>query len=104
MFDIVIAEANKAKAQKVKKVNVVIGEMTGVVEDCVQFYFELLGKDTIAEGAIVSFQKVPVEAKCRNCDKTFTPKEFDWSCPHCHNTNIEIKTGNELYLDSIEEE
>jgi len=104
LLDLVLDEANKAKAAKVKKISLVIGEMSGIVDDCVQFYFELISKDTIANEATLSFKKVPVEAHCRNCGEVFTPKEFDWSCPHCHNTSIEIKTGNELYVESIEVE
>ena len=104
IFDIVLNEANKAKAEKVIKVNLVIGKMTGIVDDCVQFYFELLSKDTIAEEATLCFKKVSVEAYCRDCGKVFTAQELDWSCPNCHSINIEIKTGNELYVDSIEVE
>ncbi len=104
MFNLVLDEANKAKAKKVKKVNLVIGEMSGVVDDCVQFYFELFSKDTIAEKAELSFKKVPIQAQCKDCGEVFVLKEFDWACPRCHNSNIEIKTGNELYIDSIEVE
>jgi len=104
MVDLVLDEARKAEAARVKKISLVIGEMSGIVDDCVQFYFELISKDTIASEATLSFKKVPVEAHCRNCGEVFTPEEFDWSCPRCHNTSIEIKTGNELYVESIEVE
>lgn len=104
MFNLVIDEANKAKASKVKKVNLVIGEMTGVVNDSVQFYFELISKGSIAEGAVLSFKREPIQVKCRNCGETFIPEEFDWSCPRCHNSNVDLKTGNELFVDSIEVE
>ena len=44
MFELVLEQAEKAKAKKVDKINLVIGEMTGVVGDCVQFYFNFLSQ------------------------------------------------------------
>ena len=66
MLEIVLQQAEKAKAKKVTKINLIIGEMTGVVSDSVQFYLDILTKDTIAEGAQVSFTLVPSQGKCRN--------------------------------------
>ena len=77
LFDIVLEQADKAGADKVEKINLVIGEMTGVVSDCVQFYFEFISKGTLAEGAALSFTMVPPKAQCRGCDKLFELKEFD---------------------------
>jgi hydrogenase nickel incorporation protein HypA/HybF len=104
MLDLVLEEAKKSGAERVGKVNLVIGDMSGVVDESVKFYFEFLSKDTIAEGATLAFQRVPTQARCRNCGELFTPKEFDWSCPSCHNSQMEITAGNELYIESIEVE
>ena len=102
MLDLVLEEAKKAGAERVGKINLVIGEMSGIVDECVKFYFEFLSKDTIANGAILSFKNVPIQARCRNCGELFTPEEFDWSCPKCQDSRAEIVAGNELYLESIE--
>jgi hydrogenase nickel incorporation protein HypA/HybF len=102
MFDIVLKYAQQAQAKKVVKINLVIGEMTGVVSDCVQFYLDLLSKDTIAEGAMVSVTMVPPEAKCRNCHQTFEVKQFDWTCTHCGASSLDIVAGKELFVESIE--
>ena len=104
MLDLVLEEAKKVKAEKVEKINLVIGEMSGAVDECVEFYFGFLSRDTIANGAILSFKKVPIQARCRNCEELFIPKEFDWSCPKCQDSRVEIVAGNELYIESIEVE
>ena len=44
MLEIVLQQAEKAKAKKVTKINLIIGEMTGVVSDSVQFYLDILTK------------------------------------------------------------
>ena len=104
MLDLVLEEAKKVKAERVEKINLVIGEMSGFVDECVEFYFEFLSKDTIASEAILSFKKVPIQARCCNCGGLFIPKEFDWSCPKCRDSKTEIVAGNELYIESIEME
>ena len=104
MFDLVMEHAEKAEAKKVGKINLVIGEMTGVVGECVQFYFPFLSKGTIAEGATLSFTMVPAMARCRDCDKTFELKEFDWTCPYCQGKDLGIAAGEELFVESIEVE
>ena len=104
MFDLVLEQAEKAKAMKVGKINLVIGEMTGVVGDCVQFYFGFLSQGSIAEGAALSFKMVPTMARCQECGKTFELEEFDWACPYCQGNSIEIVAGKELFVESIEVE
>ena len=104
MLDVVLEQAAEAGAKEVRKINVVIGEMTGIVEQCVQFYFKFLGKGTIAEGATLSFTRVPTTARCRGCGKHFEVEEFAWACPHCGGNDIELTAGKELFVESIEVE
>jgi hydrogenase nickel incorporation protein HypA/HybF len=102
MFDIVLKQAEQVRAKKINKINLVIGEMTGVVSDSVQFYLDFLTKDSIAEGAEVSVKMVPPQAQCRNCNQIFELKEFDWTCPNCKGNSVEIIAGKELFVESIE--
>jgi len=104
MLNLVLEQAKKAGAREVGKINLVIGEMTGVVDECVQFYFEFLSQGTPAEGAALCFTVVPTTARCRGCDKLFELKEFDWTCPYCQGNNMEIVAGKELFVESIEVE
>ena len=104
MFDLVLEQTEKADAKKVGKINLVIGEMTGVVGDCVQFYFDFISKGTLAEGAALSFRMIPARAQCRSCNKLFELKEFDWTCPDCGSNSLQIVAGKELFVESIEVE
>ncbi len=104
MFDLIIEEARKAEAKKVGKINMVIGEMTGVVADSVQFYFNFISQGTIAEGATLAFTMVPLKVQCQRCGKTFEVKEFEWTCPYCQSNSLEIIAGKELSVESIEVE
>ena len=104
MLDLVLEQAEKSGAREVGKINLVIGEMCGVVGESVQFYFNFLNKGTIAEGATLSFTMVPTTARCRHCGKVFELGEFDWACPDCGGSSLEITGGKELWVESIEVE
>jgi len=104
MLDLVLEEAEKAGAKEVGRINLVIGQMSGIVEECVKFYFDFLSKGTLAERATLSFTVTPAMARCRSCDRLFELKEFDWACPYCQDNNMEIVAGKEILVESIEVE
>jgi len=102
LVDIALEEAKKANAKKIVSVDVVLGEMSGAVDQCVELYFQLMTKDTIAEGAKLNFRKVPNRAKCRKCCNIFNIGDIFWKCDKCNSYEIEIISGKELYIESIE--
>jgi hydrogenase nickel incorporation protein HypA/HybF len=104
LLDLVLDEAVKAGASKISGVNIVLGEMTGIIDHYVQANFELLSQNTPAEGAALSFRNIPRQARCRHCGHTFQPSDFEWNCPECQSLELEITGGNELYVESIEVE
>ncbi len=104
VLDIAIKKASEAGATTIKSINLVIGDMSSVVDDCVQFYFDLLSRDSIASGAQLSFQRVPMTVRCRYCRYEFNPAGEDWKCPQCQEWDVEIIAGKDFYLESIEVE
>ncbi|MFH1650694.1 MAG: hydrogenase maturation nickel metallochaperone HypA [Chloroflexota bacterium] len=102
LLELVLAEAQKAGAEKVLEVNVVLGEMSGVVDHFIESNFSLLSRDTAASGARLTFHKVPQEARCRRCGHLFHPGDSRWACPECQSPEMEITAGSELYVESIE--
>ena len=104
ILSIALEKANAVNASKVSKVNLVLGEMSGIVDDCVEFYFDFLTKDTIAAQASLSFRHPPTRLRCRNCATVFSPDNLNWTCPNCHAQTVEITSGRECYVESIEVE
>ncbi len=102
LLNVVLEHARKAGAKEVLKVNVVIGDLTGFVNESVQFYFEILSKGTEAEKASLAIVRIPARARCRACGKEFQPDGGGWHCPHCGGLIEEVTAGRELYVESIE--
>jgi len=104
MLDIVLEKAKETQASRVARINLVIGEISSIVDDCVQFYFDFLSEGSIASGATLVFTRIPMQVRCRNCGLSFSPDKSSWSCPECGKWDAEIIAGNEFYIDSIEVE
>ena len=102
ILSIALEKANEAKASRITNINLIIGELSGVVDECVQFYFDFLSKDTIAAEASLSFERTPTKLRCRNCATIFLPNEPVWACPNCEEQKIEVISGRECHVHSIE--
>ena len=99
-----LEKAKEANAKRIIQIDIVFGDTWGVVDQFVESYFSFLSKDTIAAGASLSFQRTPTTLRCRNCDHIYSPKSLDWTCPNCHKKKIEIVSGRECHIESMEVE
>ncbi|MFX1245743.1 MAG: hydrogenase maturation nickel metallochaperone HypA [Promethearchaeota archaeon] len=102
ILSIAMKHANTAQANKITKITLTIGELAGVVDECVQFYFDIISKDTIAAEAILFFNRPPTKLRCRNCSAIFSPDNLSWVCPNCREKKVEIVSGRECNVESIE--
>jgi len=102
ILNIVTEHAKRAGAQKVTAINLVVGELTGFVDDSIQFYFDMLSPETIAAGAKLAIRRVPAEIRCRACGEVFALQGHKWSCPKCSAPGGEILSGREFFIESIE--
>lgn len=60
IVDVVLRNACAQQAKQVLSVSLVIGEMRNLEEEWVQRYFDRCAKGTLAEGAKIKIQKVPM--------------------------------------------
>jgi hydrogenase nickel incorporation protein HypA/HybF len=102
LLALALKKAEEAKASKIVRICLVVGEMSGVVEESVNFYFRFLRQNTIAADATISFTRIPARLRCRKCNTVFSPENMDIHCPKCKEEDAEIIGGRELYLDSLE--
>ena len=102
IVDIAVAAAERGEAQRITRVNVVAGEMRAIVPMQLVFCFGVAAENTIASGAELNLQIVPVKGKCRGCGEDFVIEEFSYICPRCGDSDIEITGGTELRIKDIE--
>jgi hydrogenase nickel incorporation protein HypA/HybF len=70
ILKIALEHAGKANSKCITDLHVVTAELSSMVDDSIQFYWDIIAKDTIAEGATLHFRRVAVEMQCRSCSET----------------------------------
>jgi hydrogenase nickel incorporation protein HypA/HybF len=104
ILNISLRHAEQAGAKRITDINLVIGQFSSIVDDSVQFYWDIVANDTMAQGAILHFNRIPAEMTCGNCEHIFAPKDDTFLCPSCSSTQVRITKGEEFRVDSIDVE
>lgn len=104
LVDVCNSEAEQNDIKRIVRVRVTIGKFTGFAPDAIRFYFDYLSPGTRCAHAELLFHEVPIRITCRICAKTSLIDDPVMVCPACGSTDIEIKSGREFYVESIEGE
>ncbi len=97
-------EADKNKIKKVYKIHLKVGKFTGFSPDSIEFYFEHLKINTKCDTAEIVFEEIPIRIKCNDCGKQHNIEEPILLCPACGSNEIDLLSGREFYVASIEGE
>lgn len=102
IINICSEEAEKNKAFKVREIKILVGEMTGLIPESIQYYFDIASIGTKVEGAKLNIIKVPLKIYCNECKNTSVIKRGVFTCPVCNGTDIKLLGGNEFMIESME--
>ncbi len=102
ILNIALTHAQKAGAMRVTDVHLVIGQLSSIVDDSVQFYWEIISKDTLCESSQLHFNRKMAIFLCNDCQTEYVPGREIAPCPSCGSVNLKIVAGEEFYLDSIQ--
>jgi len=95
--------ARDHEAERVTDLYLTIGELSSVIDDSVEFYWDMVAQGTLCEGAELHFQRVPAEIRCRECGHTYgLPGGELTACPSCGSARIEVLQGKEFQLASMD--
>lgn len=95
--------ARQHQAEKITDLYLVIGELSSVLDESVQFYWDIVAKDTLCEGAELHFQRLPAELRCLDCGSRYQLDRGELTaCPRCDSARIEVLQGKEFQLQSID--
>ena len=103
LLQVVLAAAERADAHTITSIDLVIGDLSSVVDDSVQFYFDILSRDTMAAGARLHFQRESAIATCADCGaQTPVCPPIDPVCPVCQGSHIQVTGGRDFRVASID--
>ena len=64
-------QAREAGAQRIHRVAMKVGALSGAVPETLEFAFEIVAKGTMAEGATLDIERIPVMCFCPACAQEF---------------------------------
>jgi hydrogenase nickel incorporation protein HypA/HybF len=104
ILSIALNEAVQVGAKQVTKITLVIGELSSIIDESVQLYFDILSKDTPAAGAVLEFKRIPAVLRCKACGHIYNKQGHHFECPLCGQMGVITGAGKEFYIESIEVE
>jgi len=116
ILDTALRHAEQAHVKTIRALDLRVGALSGIVDESIRFYFEMVSRDTLAEGALLRIEVVPPHARCRACGAEYDfPFEADvaeaWLAQlgslercACAQRAYELSGGTGCYLDSIDVE
>jgi hydrogenase nickel incorporation protein HypA/HybF len=104
LLEIALRHAREKNARCITGLYLVIGQWSSIVDDSVQFYWDIIADGTIAKGATLHFKRVPVVLTCQDCGREYTPAGEEFACPQWGGTHAKVKTGDEFHLEAIDVE
>ena len=102
ILEIATKEAAARAASKVTDIYLSLGQLSSIVDESVQFYWDVISQGTLAEGAQLHFTHIPARLRCKDCGTEFDLTEELTPCPSCQSIALEIIQGEEFQVDAIE--
>ncbi len=101
-LELAIAQTRDRQAQRIHRLKMRIGELSGVVPEALEFAFDVAIPGTPAEGAVLELETVPARCYCVSCDREFQPENWFYECPSCGQLSSRVIAGKEIELTSLE--
>ena len=96
--------AVKEKFSRVKTVYLEIGKLSHVEAEAMQFCFDSVSEQTLAEGAILKIISVAGRGHCKKCEKDVEINQLYDPCPLCDNFGVTPIAGTEMRVKELEVE
>jgi hydrogenase nickel incorporation protein HypA/HybF len=103
LVDAVLAELTKLDSNvRLRTTRVVVGGLRQVVPEYLQQAYEVLTKETPAQGSALEVKNTPVIGQCEDCGWQGELSKGGFACRKCASPSAQITGGMELYLESLE--
>ncbi len=91
-----------AAGRRVSQVDLRVGALRQVVPDSLSFYFEIVARDTVCEGAALELEVIGARLGCRACGHEWPVQIPAFRCPRCESSDATVQSGEEFEVESIE--
>lgn len=89
-------------ASGVTRVVIQVGRLRSVVPDALRWGFEVASAGSVAEGAELVIEEIPISIRCKGCGTQSDLDDPVYICPECKGLDVEPLSGDELILKTLE--
>jgi hydrogenase nickel incorporation protein HypA/HybF len=93
--------AQERQSHRVVSVRISVGGFSGIEPELLRTAFCDLSEESLARGAELRLETVPLEAACDACGSEFAVERFQFRCPTCESQQVQILRGEALMLESV---
>lgn len=95
--------AREEGATRIKTVYLKIGPLSGVVVEALRSAFEVASSGTVAHGARLDVEEVPIVLFCADCRAEKKMQDaYTFTCPDCGRPSADVRAGRELEVKALE--
>ena len=105
ILKIVLKHAETNNVRQVVAIHLQVGKLSDLEDEWIQRYFDYLSKGTLAEGAKLKIERMPIMLQCSACSTSYeaeATKLGDIVCPNCGQKDSTLLSGREYYNKDME--
>ncbi len=102
---VVLKHAASNQVKKVVAIHLQVGELSDLEDAWMQQYFDYVSKGSLAEGAVLKIERIPVVMRCSACGHSFRINVKDGMkplCPECGGDKHSLVSGREYLIKNME--
>jgi hydrogenase nickel incorporation protein HypA/HybF len=94
--------ARREGAARIARIEVRIGPLSGVDREAFAFAFPFAAEGSLAEGAALDIEAVPLVVECRACGASTQPEYPIILCAACASGDVAIVSGDDFRIVAME--
>lgn len=102
ILDAALERGGAGDGRRVRAVGLRLGILSGLTEDSIRFYWEVLTPGTAAEGSTLDVAMTPGRVACRTCGSESEVLDSYPMCPACGSVDLSVLSGDSCAIETIE--
>ncbi len=101
ILQIIEDTARQQGFSRVREVRLEIGALSGVEVEALSFCMDAVLANTLAEGATVTFERLPGVGWCMACGQSVPIQALYDACPECGSHQVQATGGSEMRVKDL---
>jgi len=99
--DLIEAQAKKERFQRVRTVELEIGQLAAVDAEALRFALDIALRGTVAEGAELAIAEPAGQAWCLQCSRAVELAQRGDACPACGSYQLTVTGGDQMRVSGL---